>query len=68
MKTLNIVFMVQECDANEVELCFVAWLIKNKNKNMQALLAGCERFTEKIKHKIAFKTWEQRQQVFYLCR
>ena len=47
-KMLNIVFKVQECDANEVDLCTDVGFIKNKNTHNSPLLLCWVRFTEKM--------------------
>ena len=52
MKKLSHVFKVQECDADEVELCTEVGFIKNKNKHNSPLLSPCLKFTEKITEKI----------------
>ena len=52
IKKLNKVFIVQECDANEDELCTEVGFIKNKNTHNRPLLLCWVRFTEKIIRKI----------------
>lgn len=55
VKKLNKVALVQVSDTTKADLCNEDGPIKNKNKNKEAVLAGYERFTEKIKYKIQLK-------------
>ena len=52
IKKLKKAFIVQECDAHEVDLCTAGWFIKYKNTHNSPLLGYRVRFTEKIIMKI----------------
>ena len=47
-KKLSKAFTVQECDANEDDLCTEVGFIKNKNTHNSPLLLYCAGFTQKI--------------------